>query len=158
LTRTGAPRRCNARILADQHYDADTRAFFYASLGRLFFRVKELDADDKLMVIHGAGPSGKSTIARALEKLLGHGNVGMMPSRSHASVLHSLVDKALWLTIDSHNLEFDTGMLTSMAAGDVLTGHPLFRDSYEVPWTVPGLATTPPWSATTPRRLSLGMP
>jgi hypothetical protein len=69
-----------------------------------------------------------------------------------------LVDKALWLTIDSHNLEFDTGMLTSMAAGDVLTGHPLFRDSYEVPWTVPGLATTPPWSATTPRRLSLGMP
>ncbi len=129
------------RILTDQGFDAEMCSFFYAMLGRLFFRVKELDKWDKLMVIKGAGGSGKSTITNALAKLLGRSNIAVIPSNCEPQYALANVDgKALWMCMELRaDFRLDNGVLQSMVSGDMTAIHQKFKDQHEVTWTVPGL-------------------
>jgi uncharacterized membrane protein YgcG len=130
-----------SRILADQGYDREMCAFFYGMLGRLFFKVKECDNWDKLMVIKGAGGSGKSTITHALLKLMGPSNIGVIPSLCEPQyALANLDGKALWMCVELRaDFRLDSGQLQSMVAGDITAVHQKFCDQREVKWTVPGL-------------------
>jgi phage/plasmid-associated DNA primase len=135
-----------SRILADQGYDRDMCSFFYAMLGRLFFKVKEMDDWDKLMVIKGVSGSGKSTVTRALTKLMGYTNIGVIPSRCTVTpqwqrALASVNGKALWMCVDlCADFRLAGSQLQSMVAGDMPVVHKgLRRDQCDVKWTAPGL-------------------
>ncbi len=131
-----------SRILADQGYDCEMCSFFYAMLGRLLFKVKEMDDWDKLMVIKGAGGSGKSTVTRALTKLVGFANIGVISSPcTPQRALASVDGKALWMCVDlCADFRLAGSQLQSMVTGDMPAVHKgLRRDQRDVKWTAPGL-------------------
>lgn len=110
-------------------------------VGRMFFRLGELDGWQRILIITGQGATGKSTIAKALQKLVGERNVGIIPSNCEAQwALANIQNKTMWMCTEMKaNFRLDMSVMQNMVSGDPVTIHAKFKDAVDVPaWATHG--------------------
>jgi hypothetical protein len=129
-------------IVASQGYKELTKEWLDAFLGRLFFFLGELDKWQMGIVLKGTGATGKSTIARAIMKIVGERNIGQIPSNCEEQyALASVHDKEIWMCTEMKaGFRLSLATLQSMISGDPVTVHAKFKDARDIPeWRTHGL-------------------
>lgn len=124
-----------------QMFDAPMRDWLDTFLGRLFYPVNERDKWEKLLVIKGWAATGKSTIAKAVAKLIGDVNVGLIPSNCEEDwALANVHDKAIWMCLElKSNFRLPTGLLQNMASGEPVLITEKYKTAFDVLWRIQGL-------------------
>ena len=110
-------------------------------VGRMFFRLGARDDWQKILIITGQGATGKSTIAKALQRCVGERNVGNIPSNCEAQwALANIQSKTMWMCTEMKaNFRLDMSVMQNMVSGDPVTIHQKFKDAVDVPtWMTHG--------------------
>lgn len=130
-----------ATIVRSQNFNQDMSDWLDAFIGRLFFKVNDRDKWEKLLVIKGWAATGKSTIAKAVGRIIGEVNVGYIPSNCEEQwALMSVHDRYLWMCLElKANFRLPTGVMQSMVSGETVIVHEKCKAPIEVLWSTQGL-------------------
>jgi len=147
-------------ILRDQHLGADYDAnlkrgdpgysdaeeqrvhqWIYALLGRLMYRVGELDNWQVILFIHGKANTGKSTIANMIQKLYLKQNIGVLSNNIESKFgLSALLNKFFYICYELKNdFGLDQSEFQSMVSGEDMSVAVKGKTAVSVKWDQPGL-------------------
>jgi hypothetical protein len=147
-------------ILRDQHLGADydvnikrgepgysleeeqkVHHWIYALLGRLQYKVGELDNWQVILFIHGKANTGKSTIANMIQKLYLKQNIGVLSNNIETKFgLSGLLNKFFYICYELKNdFSLDQSEFQSMVSGEDMSVAVKGKTAVTVKWTQPGL-------------------
>lgn len=132
----------DCQMYSDPTETEDIRFWLDVFIGRLFFFLGEFDSWQKVIVLQGTGATGKSTIAKAIMRILGERNIGQIPSNAEEQwALATVHDKVMWMCTEMKaNFKLSLSVLQNMISGDPVTVHAKFKDAFDIPaWKTHGL-------------------
>jgi hypothetical protein len=121
--------------------DADEREIFHALLGRLFYRVEQLDSWQVILGIQGAAGTGKSTALSVVQSMFPEGSVATVCDASSTDfVLENKHGKRCILIPDASERlpqKLTIGLLKTMACGEITSVNAKGRAEVCMRWTTP---------------------
>lgn len=115
--------------------------WMYALLGRLMYKVGELDNWQVILFIHGKANTGKSTIANMIQKLYLKQNIGVLSNNIETKFgLSGLLNKFFYICYELKNdFSLDQSEFQSMVSGEDMSVAVKGKTAVTVKWTQPGL-------------------
>jgi hypothetical protein len=147
-------------ILRDQHLGADydtgirrgepgyseveeqrVHRWIYALLGRLMYKVGEMDNWQVILFIHGKANTGKSTIANMIQKLYLKQNIGVLSNNIETKFgLSALLNKFFYICYELKNdFSLDQSEFQSMVSGEDMCVAVKGQTAKTLRWDQPGL-------------------
>jgi len=121
--------------------DADEREVFSALLGRLFYRVEQLDSWQVILGIQGAAGTGKSTVLSVVQSMFPEGSVTTVCDASSTDfVLENKQAKRCIMIPDAGERlpqKLTIGLLKTMACGEITAVNAKGRTEVCVRWSTP---------------------
>ncbi len=113
----------------------------YALLGRLVFRLGELDKWQVILFIKGIAGSGKSTIGKMVKSWFDPGDVGILSNNVQTQfALADICDKQVFLCFEvKSNFKLDQAELQSMISGEDISVFRKHKSALTKVWDVPGI-------------------
>lgn len=118
----------------------------YALLGRLLFKVGELDNWQVIQFFKGVAGAGKSTLLNLAgsffrrEDVETMGNTGTRGGGKGVGGLENFLDKMLWRVYEiKSDFGLDQSTFQSMVSGEVVAIDRLYKSSLSKKWDVPGI-------------------
>jgi len=131
----------------------DIMRMFYVSIGRLFFKVREMDNWQRILSITGITGSGCEYIVKIIQSIVGSHNIGIVNGVMETTFgLTNFINKLIWC-VDNINEKtmFDQSDVFSMVAGEAITIRRKHMTPLSLDWDLPGLlvgtALPSKWSA-----------
>jgi hypothetical protein len=124
--------------------DAPTQGILhniYALLGRCLFPLGTHDTWQTIPFFQGIAGTGKSTVGKVMQLILGDDRVGIVPNTIESPFgLESIYDRALWMCLEvKKSLRLDQGTFQSMCSGEQVTIAQKYKAAKSVVWSAPGL-------------------
>eukprot|EP00951_Prasinocladus_malaysianus_P040135 scaffold457271_cov30-Prasinocladus_malaysianus.AAC.5 len=125
-----------------QDFDSDTKRYVFGLMGRMMFRIKQLDTWEAIPFFFGVEGTGKSLCIKLISKLYNsHTVVGLASKADGNFQLEGFVGKDVIVTIESKNnllQSISEADLKSMASGEAITVNrkgraPFFIEKWEIP-------------------------
>lgn len=138
------------KILDDQEFSKDVCRWFYASIGRMLFKVGELDNWQYFPFCKGTAGSGKSTLLNIASKFYSENDVGILMNEGQKNFsIEHFFDKFVFYCYDvDEKMTFSQTRWNQMVSGENVAVERKFKVPLQQKWTVAGAFAGnnyPPW-------------
>jgi hypothetical protein len=128
-------------ILADQHLDPPVQAIIYAMLGRLLYKVNQVDKWQVILFIRGVAQSGKSTIGKIAKLFFKAEDVAVMSSNIEQKFgLDPISRMLIFICFEvTKSWSLPRADFQSLISGEELSIAGKNKTARTIQWEVPGL-------------------